>query len=259
MEILVTLNERYLPPLQVMLTSLHLAHPGQPVTVYLMHGGISENSLQAVGRLCERYEIGFCPLEVDGGLFDQAPVSAQYPRQMYYRLLAPQLLPRQLNRVLYLDPDVLILNSLLPLWQKDLKGNLFGAASHRGKAELASNLNQARLGTEGQYFNSGVLLMDLEAGRSKIRPREIFQYAREHKKELILPDQDILNALYGSRILPLDDTLWNYDARNFSTYLLLSGGVCNLDWGDAEHGGTPFLRPGKALAGGIFPSVWGAL
>ena len=209
MEILVTLNESYLPPLQVMLTSLHLAHPGQPITLHLMHSGIPEESLEAVGSQCGLYGIRFSPIRVDEDLFEGAPVSAQYPRQMYYRLLAPQLLPRQLHRVLYLDPDVLILNSLLPLWQMDLEGKLFAAASHKGKAELASGLNQARLGTEGQYFNSGVLLEDLDEGRRQIRPQEIFRYAREHKKELLLPDQDILNALYGDKTLPLDDTLWN--------------------------------------------------
>ena len=230
MEILVTMNESYLPPLQVMLTSLHLAHPGQPITLHLMHSGIPEESLEAVGSQCGLYGIQFSPIRVDDDLFEGAPVSAQYPRQMYYRLLAPQLLPRQLHRVLYLDPDVLILKSLLPLWQMDLEGKLFAAASHKGKAELASGLNQARLGTEGQDFNSGVLLEELDEGRRQIRHPEIFRYAREHKKELLLPDQDILNALYGDKTLPLDDTLWNYDARNFSTYLLWSGGACTLDW-----------------------------
>ena len=252
MEILVTLNESYLPPLQVMLTSLHLAHPGQPITLHLMHSGIPEESLRAVDRLCGLYGIRFCPLRVGDDLFEGAPVSAQYPRQMYYRLLAPQFLPRQLHRVLYLDPDVLILNSLLPLWQTDLEGNLFAAASHRGKAELASGLNQARLGTGGQYFNSGVLLEDLDEGRRQIRPREIFRYAREHKKELLLPDQDILNALYGDRTLPLDDALWNYDARNFSTYLIRSGGACNLDWVMANTAVLHFCGRSKPWQAGYF-------
>ena len=133
MDILVTLNESYLPPLQVMLTSLHLAQPGQPVTLHLMHSGIPQESLAKVERLCRRYEMEFCPLQVANTLFQDAPVSAQYPRQMYYRLLAPHLLPGQIHRVLYLDPDVLILNPLLPLWQKDLEGKLFGAASHRAR------------------------------------------------------------------------------------------------------------------------------
>ena len=51
-----------------------------------------------------------------------------------------------------------------------------------------------------------------------------------HARELVLPDQDVLNALYGERTLELDDAVWNYDARNFNTYLLRSGGECGLDW-----------------------------
>ena len=52
----------------------------------------------------------------------------------------------------------------------------------------------------------------------------------QHGKELILPDQDLLNALYSQRILPLEDVLWNYDARNYSNYLLRSGGQWDLRW-----------------------------
>ncbi len=99
-----------------------------------------------------------------------------------------------------------------------------------GKTELANSVNQLRLGTEQDYYNSGVLLMDLEAGRREIVPQEIFRYVEQHRKELILPDQDILNALYSEKILPLEDALWNYDARNYSNYLLRSGGRCDLRW-----------------------------
>lgn len=48
--------------------------------------------------------------------------------------------------------------------------------------------------------------------------------------ELLLPDQDVLNALYGSKILSIEDSKWNYDARNYSNYLLRSGGKENLAW-----------------------------
>ena len=54
--------------------------------------------------------------------------------------------------------------------------------------------------------------MDLDAGRREIDPGELFQYAESHREELLLPDQDILNALYSERILPVEGVLWNYDA-----------------------------------------------
>ena len=53
---------------------------------------------------------------------------------------------------------------------------------------------------------------------------------KEHAKELLFPDQDALNAMYGRRILEIDDSIWNYDARNYNNYLLRSAGVCDMDW-----------------------------
>ena len=228
--ILVTLNEKYLPPLQVLLTSLRTAHPDEALTVWLLHSGIAPGALEMVERQCGRLGMTLHCLTVDRAVFDSAPVTRQYPQEMYYRLLAGCFLPPELDRVLYIDPDILVLNSLRPLWETPLEGRLFAAASHTGKTGLMNNINQVRLGTDCKYFNSGVLLIDLNAARAQVRPQDIFRYAEEKGKALLLPDQDILNALYGERTMELDDTLWNYDARNYNTYLLRSGGVCDMDW-----------------------------
>ena len=47
---------------------------------------------------------------------------------------------------------------------------------------------------------------------------------------MILPDQDVLNALYGDAIYPLDDLLWNYDARKYRYNLVRSSGVATGTW-----------------------------
>lgn len=230
MELLVTVDKNYIPPLQVMLTSLYMNNPGKKVELYLLHSRLQEKELEPLEKQCGRLGYKFFPVKIEDSWFSQAPVTKQYPREMYYRLLAPCFLPQKLHRILYLDPDILVINSLKPLWETDMKGRLFAAAAHTGKTNLANNINQVRLGTTHKYFNSGVLLINLDQGRKEILPEEIFRYAGEHAKELLLPDQDILNAVFGSRTLELDDYLWNYDARNYSTYLLRSGGVCDMDW-----------------------------
>ena len=228
--ILAALDEHYVPQLQVLLTSLRLNNPGEHVALYLLYSDISPAGLDAVERQSEAFGYEFCPVRVDDALFGNAPATQQYPKEMYYRLLASRLLPESLDRVLYLDPDILIINALRPLWETELNGNLFAAAAHTGKTELANNVNRVRLNSGSDYYNSGVLLMDLRAGRREIEPEEIFRYVAEHKMELLLPDQDLLNALYGRRILPLDDALWNYDARNYNNYLLRSAGEHDLRW-----------------------------
>lgn len=229
-QLLCALDANYLPQLRVLLTSIRLNNPGETFGLYLMHSGLPECELEGLERWCGEAGWEFHSVPVDAALFDGAPVTAQYPREMYYRLLAGQMLPESLSRVLYLDPDILVINPLRELWETDMQGNMFAAAAHTGKTELANNVNRIRLGTDHDYYNSGVLLIDLERCRSEVTPDELFAFVREHRRELVMPDQDLLNAVYGDSILPLDDALWNYDARNFNNYMLRSAGEQDMDW-----------------------------
>ena len=228
--LLVSLNEAYIPQLRVLLVSLRLNNPALSCDVYLLHRDIPAAALERLARELDALGYTLLPIAVDGSLFDAAKVTKQYPQEMYYRLLAGRLLPERVHRALYLDPDILVINPIDALLDIDLGGKLFAAASHSGKAELAGGVNRVRLGTEHDYYNSGVLLMDLDACRREIVPEDVFGYVREHAGELLLPDQDVLNALYGGRILPLDDAVWNYDARNYSSYLVKSLGEADVRW-----------------------------
>lgn len=128
-------------------------------------------------------------------------------------------------------------------------------------AQISAPVNRVRLHSDDDagYFNSGVLVMDLAAQRRELDPAEIFAWTREHANELILPDQDILNALYGSRILPLDDTLYNYDARQYDAYRLLSAGEKDMDWVMQHTAILHFcgrLKPWKPGARGRFVALY---
>ena len=221
MNILVTLDRNYLPPLRVMLGSLLRNDPGETFEIYAIGDGLMPEDWAALEELCAgRGRIH--PLEVPADLFADAPVARYWTRAMYYRLLAAELLPRSLDRVLYLDPDILVINPVRALYDTDLEGDLMAAATHTGLlAGITDPVNRLRLENyEAEaYYNSGVLVMDLSAMRREVRPGDIFDYAREHADILLLPDQDVLNGLYGGQILGVDDSLWNYDARRFDRYL----------------------------------------
>ncbi len=229
-DLLVTLDQNYLPQLRVMLLSLRANNPGLGCRVFLLHRSIPEEEIAALSEDLTRIDISLQPVCIDPKLFEGAPVTKQYPQEMYYRLLAARFLPQSLERVLYLDPDLLIINPIAALWQMEMQGALFAAAPHTGMTELANNVNRIRLGTQCKYYNSGVLLIDLAQARGEIQPEEVFDYVDAHRSGLLLPDQDVLNAMYGERIFPLDDFLWNYDARNFTNYYMRSSGMADSDW-----------------------------
>ncbi len=231
MNILLTLDENYLLPCKVMLDSLFASNPAETdVTVYLLHSAIPAEKLEELASFCAAFGAALKPIAVDAALFESAPTSKRYPKEMYYRLLSPLILPREVERVLYLDPDMLIINPLRPLWELDLHGKAFAAASHTGLTEMANGINQMRLDTEHEYFNSGVMLIDLTAARKLVTAEDVFACVSEHEKELILPDQDVFNILYGKETRPVEDVLWNYDVRNYSKYLIRSTGKHDLSW-----------------------------
>ena len=231
MNLLLTLDENYLQPCKVMLYSFFANNSSEKnVTIYLLHSNITTEKLEELKNYCSIFNAVLKPISVDTAIFEDAPTSKRYPKEMYYRLLSPLILPQELDRVLYLDPDILIINPLRPLWELNLYGKAFAAASHTGFTEMANDINQVRLATRHEYFNSGVMLIDLNAARKHVSSEDIFCCVREHEKELILPDQDIFNILYGKKTLSIDDVIWNYDVRNYSKYLLRSTGKHDLNW-----------------------------
>ncbi|WP_404987872.1 glycosyltransferase family 8 protein [Clostridium culturomicium] len=230
LNILVTFDTNYIEPFKTMFTSLIVNNPNERFQIWLLHSAISKENLNYLEEYCNKREVLLSPIQVDRTLFKDAPISKQYPQEMYYRLLAPQLLPETLNKVLYLDPDILILNSVRPLWDIELGDYSFAAASHSGIFGIMNTVNRVRLNTDHDYFNSGVMLMDLKKARKLVKPSEVFTCVNEHEVELLLPDQDVFNYLYGKDTLQVEDEIWNYDARYYKEYLLRSNGSCDLDW-----------------------------
>ena len=132
MNILVTLDKNYLPPLTTMLMSLLINHPGESFGIYLVSDNLTEENLDGISALCRRFDSALHLIRVENEWFVDAPTLRYYSRAMYYRLLAAELLPKEMKRVLYLDPDMLIINSIRPLYETELGDCLYAASIHKG-------------------------------------------------------------------------------------------------------------------------------
>lgn len=219
MNILVTLDAGYLSPLTIMLRSLVDNHRCE-LDVYVMNSSLTKKHLKQVRDNVEAYcgsqavqGLRLIDIKVDQAMLQDAPITDRYPQEMYYRIFAARFLPEHLDRVLYLDPDMVIINSLTELYEMNMGGDWFAAASHVGK--VLEKINEIRLQSEepGPYINSGVMLMNLKELRKHQDERQVFDYIEKNKELLILPDQDVISALYGGRIREIDPYRYNMTER----------------------------------------------
>lgn len=235
--ILVTLDRNYLKVLTVMLYSLSQSDPEGVYTVYVVNNTLTEEDFASLSALLPRTEL--VNVRVPEDLLQNAPVSDRYPTEMYYRLFAARYLPQQLERILYLDPDLVVLHSLRSLYQIDFDGKLFAAASHiESRTFRELNRRRLHLSEHAKYLNSGVMMMNLALLR-KESPQTILDYIQSHKATLLLPDQDVLNALYADRTIPLDPLVYNLGEK----YLRLK----NLHLPPAEKLTLDWVRSNTAI------------
>ena len=185
--------------------------------IYIMH---SDLKTEDENRIREKFagQVRLHFIYVDPGLFSGFPESTRYPRLIYYRIFAAALLPQNLERILYLDGDTLVINPLDELYQLDFGENYILACTHIRK--FLNKVNQYRLGIKENvaYINSGVMLMNLAALREQQKPDDIVDYVEKRKNFLTLPDQDIITAIYGSKIGILDTMKYNLSDRMLAVY-----------------------------------------
>ena len=236
--VLVTLDRNYLKVLRTMLYSLSQSDSTGIFTVYVAHNSLTDDDFAALQAVLPRTELIDVPLSEE--MFQDAPISDRYPKEMYYRLFAAQYLPQELDRILYLDPDLVVINSLRSLYEIDFGDNLFAAASHI-ESRTFKNFNRRRLhlSEQARYINSGVMMMNLSLLRTQQDPQQIYQFIEEHKNTLLLPDQDVVNALYADRTIFLDPLIYNLGEK----YLRLK----NLHLPKEEKLGIDWVRQHTAI------------
>ena len=149
--LLITIDRNCIGPFRTMLKSIAVNNPGEKIHVWLLHSAIPQEDLQKLEEYCGWQGVSLTTIAVGRQMFENAPVSKRYPQEMYYRLLAPHLLPVSSERILYLDPDILVINPLRELWELNLQDKAFAAASHAGVTDIMNGINRVRNGVISAY------------------------------------------------------------------------------------------------------------
>ena len=231
--VLATLDQHYLRHLTVMLSSLLRSSPEETFDVYVAHTQLREEHFDLLRRFLDPGRLRLISVRVLPEEILSAPISYRYPLEIYYRIFAAQFLPKNLDRILYLDPDLVVINPIRPLYEMDFGGNLLIASYNVGWS--LQKFNELRLDMEedAAYINSGVMVMNLERLRAEQSVPEVLEYIEKYRRRLMLPDQDVLSGLYGDRALTVPSLIYNLSDRYLTLYNLRPKNLSNplgLDW-----------------------------
>lgn len=215
MNILVTLNSNYLSILIVMLKSLAINNKYRKFDVYVMNNSLSDEDIYYLKNNTLK-NINIIDLKISNDEFDDAPITKRYPKEMYYRILASYYLPKKVNKILYLDPDIVIINKIDKLYNMDLDNYYFAAASHVWGIVETFNRLRLKMNKDNIYVNSGVMLMNIRLLRKEQNKEDVYDFIRKNSKKLMLPDQDVISGLYANKILPLDPYVYNMTEKLLS-------------------------------------------
>lgn len=230
MNVAVTINDKYFYPLYIMLNTLFAQHKGIAIQVFLIHSRVSERNRKLLAGLCRKHGGKLVEIFVSESEFADAPSFSYFSKEMYYRILAAKLLPETVERVLYLDPDLVVTDSLLEFYNMPLENCFFAGVRDRLQ-DKRTNPYWKELGFTGKncYINSGVLLCNLTLLREEQNIQDIYDMLKEQGEKLKFPDQDIINVLYEGRIAVAADRynlnpnilyFWEYIFYNFAPWVV---------------------------------------
>ena len=121
----------------------------------------------------------------------------------FYKLVIPQLISPEIEKIIYLDADILVNMDIQELWQIDLKDHPLGVVTESLNGIKGFSICRDGIIKTEDYFNSGVMLMNLKMLRKEgktIRKGLIFKSKNPQYRQF---DQLIFNYCFSTRALKL--------------------------------------------------------
>ena len=176
-----------------------------PKVCFMFHifcDDIKEIDIQRFKILSEKYiELTVVLYYVNADEFKYIKTSQRYSQAAFYRIISAALLYPQIKKILYLDSDLMCLNSFKKL--RDLDINSICMAVQDSGSWIEEHKCEIGLPREHVYFNSGVIYMNLEKWNEANVSEKAMKLLAEN--EFSFCDQDALNISIGSRYQMLSE------------------------------------------------------
>ncbi|HVG46689.1 MAG TPA: glycosyltransferase family 8 protein [Rubellimicrobium sp.] len=208
-EVVCATDEAYIPHLSALLKSIECNKGTESVRVHLICDTVGDDLIRALAESVPALTLRTYDVSRHKAL--ELPPVLQVSRATYLRLVMDEVLDPDIERVIFLDADMIVTTSLRTLWRSDLKGDAVGAVLDPG-IDPDDFARRHDLGGSGAYFNAGMLVVDMR------REREGAVFSRALDRLLAAPgsfefaDQDALNLVLWQHWAVLDPA-WNFQRK----------------------------------------------
>jgi lipopolysaccharide biosynthesis glycosyltransferase len=191
LNIAIAFDRNYLRPVYALLASLFAAHPSHTLSLHIIATGLTNPEQAELTRYGNSTGTSISFYNVDETLVNRFVLNSTWTPAVYYRLFFPLLVPASIERLLYIDTDTIVVRNLTDLCHENLESFPMGAVYD------CYVKTQPLIGVhdEGEYFNSGVLLIDLKRWREQKISARAMEYLSTFPERIRFVDQCALNAV----------------------------------------------------------------
>lgn len=164
------------------------------IHIYIMDNHISAENKDKLVEVVNNYkkQISFVPMPDMKELTGQEINTRRWNISTFGRLYMASALPETVHKVLNIDCDTIIVDSIEPLWNTDMSGKVFG-----GMLECINDRYRRNVGKpSGDYYiNGGIVFLNLDEVRAGDYEKKFTDYITKYGSSLAYLDQDVLNGV----------------------------------------------------------------
>lgn len=211
MHIILACDDKFVPFCSVVISSILKYNDN--INFYILTEGLTSENQEQLQCLVRNKDSYVNILIVDKNIIKRFPLPkgeglSHISIATYFRLFSTELLPH-VEKAIYLDCDILVRGSLIDLWNTNIDNYYLAAVYHQNHVSVANGaFYRLNIPVEQGYFNAGVLLMNLKKWKEDNVYQKCMDFIRDHFADIRNHDQDVLNAVCGSKTLMLP-CKWN--------------------------------------------------
>lgn len=201
MDIVHCLDDRYVPMCATAIVSLCENNIDLPVHYHIISSSLSSGSRKDLAEIIEKYGKAVTFYDVDGSILKDCSVrdGDHVSVAAYLRILIPRVLPQSVKTALYLDCDLIVCGNIDSLFSISMDGYALGGV-YDPCVEHMATYNRLKYSPEHRYFNTGVLLFNMDYWRENDIAGKMFEFIRKYPERLLYWDQDAINSVLVGKI-----------------------------------------------------------